>query len=84
MISDLQRRRYGGTFGLRAVKALNVAVPYLDLKILSHAGFAVNVLTLLKAEAAGAQLLHEADPTAEHLGIKRPLTLRLVKVQELR
>lgn len=42
------------------------------------------MLALLKAEAVGAQLLYEADPTAEHLAVEHPLPLRLVKVQELR
>lgn len=78
--SYLQRCGQGGTFGLRAIKALNVAVPYLDLEVFSHAGLAVDMLALLKAEAVGAQLLYEADPTAEHLAIKHPLPLRLVKV----
>lgn len=69
---------------LRTVKALNVAIAYLDLEILGHAGLAVHVLALFKAEAAGALLLHEADPATENLGVERLLAPRLVKVQELR
>lgn len=67
-------------FGLWAIKALNVAVPYLDLEILRHAGLAVDVLAILKADAVGAQLLYKADPTAEHLAVKHPLPLCLIKV----
>lgn len=80
----LQRCGYRGTFGLRAIKALNVAISYLDLEVFSHAGLAVDMLALLKAEAAGAQLFYEADPAAEHFAVENPLPLRLVEVQELR
>lgn len=83
-LSYLQWYGQGITFGLRAIKALNVAVPYLDLEVFSHAGLAVNVLAILKAEAAGAQLLHKADTTTEHFVVKHLLPLCLVKVQELR
>lgn len=80
----LQRCGQRGTLGLGAIKALNVAVPYLDLEVFSHAGLAVDMLALLKAEAAGTQLLCEADPAAEQFPVKNLLPLRLVKVQELR
>lgn len=83
-LSYLQRYGQGVTFGLRAIKALNVAVPYLDLEVFSHAGLAVDMLAIFKAEAVGAQLLHKADTTAEHLAVKHLLPLCLVKVQELR
>lgn len=83
-LSYLQRCGQGRTLVLRTVKALNVAITYLDLEILGHAGLAVHVLALFKAEAAGALLLHEADPAAENLGVERLLAPRLVKVQELR
>lgn len=82
--SYLQWCGQGRTLGLRTAKALNVAVTYLDLKILGHAGLAVHVLALFKAKAAGAQLLHEADSTSKNLTVKRFLPLCLIKVQELR
>lgn len=74
----------GRTLVLRTVKALNVAITYLDLEILGQAGLTVHMLALFKAEAAIALLLHEADPTTEDLAVKHLLPLRLVKVQELR
>lgn len=80
----LQRRGNGGALGLGAIKALNVAVADLDLEVFRHAGVAVNVLALLEAQAAGAQLLREADGAAEHGAVENPLALRLVKVQQLR
>lgn len=83
-LSYLQRCGQGRTFVLWTVKALNVAVAYLDLEVLGHAGLAVHVLALFKAEAAGALLLHEADPAAEDLAVERLLPPRRVKVQELR
>lgn len=42
------------------------------------------MLALLEAEAAGTQLLREADTAAEHCAVENPLPLRLVKVQQLR
>lgn len=83
-LSYLQRCGHRRTFGLRAIKALNVPVLYLDLEIFRHAGLAVDMLTILEEEAVRAQLLYKADAAAEHLAIKHPLPLRLVKVQELR
>lgn len=69
---------------LRTVKALNVAIAYLDLEILGHAGLTVYMLALFKAKAARAQLLYEADPTTENLAVKCLLPLCLIEVQELR
>lgn len=79
----LGRRGYRGTRRLRACKALDFAVSDLDPEVLRDAGPAVNVLTLFKEHAAGAQLLGEANPTAEDLTVENLLPLSFVKVQEL-
>lgn len=79
----LGRCGYRGALWLGACKALDIAVSDLDLEVLGDAGLAVNVLTLFKEDAAGAQLLGEADRAAEHLTVKNLLPLTFVKVQEL-
>lgn len=79
----LGRRGYGGTLRLGACKALDFAVSDLDLEVLCDAGPAVNVLALFKEHAARAQLLREADPTAEDLTVENLLPLSFVEVQEL-